>query len=85
MEYNSLSKVTQNLSIALLRPVTTQEVRQVLKQLNCLDEYNYPTITALGCGLCKMRNDYRGREYPTWSEEVEREVYEILLERTNKR
>ncbi len=84
MEYNSLSKMTQNLSIALLRPVTIKEVRQVLKQLNCLDEYNYPTLSALGCNLCKMKTDYKGREYPVWSEDVEREVYEILLARMNK-
>lgn len=84
MNYYSLSKMTQNLSIALLRPVTTQEIRQALKQLNCIDEYNYPTLSALGCNLCKMKTDYRGREYATWSEEVEREVYEYLLNRKNK-
>lgn len=80
MEYNSLSKMTQNLSKALLRPVDVKEVKKVLKQLNCLDIYNYPTPTALGCKWCKMKTDYRGRKYATWSEEVEREVYEILLE-----
>lgn len=81
MEYNSLSKMTQNLSKALFRPVDIKEVKQILKQLNCLDIYNYPTLTALGCKWCKMKNDYRGKEYATWSEEVEREVYEILLSR----
>ena len=81
MEYNSLSKMTQNLSKALFRPVDIKEVKQILKHINCLDIYNYPTPTALGCNWCKMKTDYRGREYATWSEEVEREVYEILLSR----
>lgn len=85
MEYNSLSKMTQNLSQALLRPVDIKEVKQILKQLNCLDIYNYPTITALGCNWCKMKNDYRGKEYATWSEEIEREVYEYLLSKQTKK
>lgn len=81
MEYNSLSKMAKELSTELHRTVTIREIQQILKHLNCLDIYNYPTPTALGCNWCKMKNDYRGKEYATWSEDVEREVYEILLSR----
>lgn len=80
-DYYSTSKMTQNISQALFRQVKTSEIQQVLKQLNCLNIYNYPTPTALCLNWCKMRNDFRGKEYATWSEEVEREVYEILLNR----
>lgn len=79
--YYSLSKMAQNISQALCRQVKKSEIQQILKQLNCLDIYNYPTPTALGCKWCKMKTDYRSKEYATWSEEVEREVYEILLSR----
>ena len=79
-DYYSISKMAQNISQLLYRKVKISEIQQILKQLNCLDTYNYPTTIALGCKWCKMRNDYRGKEYATWSEEIEREVYEILLE-----
>lgn len=85
MEYNSLSKIAQNISQELRRQVKISEIQQILKQLNCLDIYNYPTPTALGCNWCKMKNDYRGRKYATWSEEVEREVYEILLSKQTRK
>lgn len=77
--------MTQNLSKALLRPVDVKEVKKVLKQLNCLDVYNYPTPVALGCNWCKMKTDYRGKEYATWSEEIEREVYEYLLSKQTRK
>lgn len=80
MEYNSLSKMAKELSTELHRTVTIREIQRILKHLNCLDIYNYPTPTALVCKWCKMKTDYRGKEYATWSEEIEREVYEILLE-----
>lgn len=85
MEYNSLSKMAKELSTELHRTVTIREIQQILKQLNCLDIYNYPTITALGCNWCKMKNDYRGKEYATWSEEIEREVYEYLLKKQTRK
>lgn len=85
MEYNSLSKMAKELSTELHRTVTIREIKQILKQLNCLDIYNYPTITALGCNWCKMKNDYRGKEYATWSEEIEREVYEYLLSKQTRK
>lgn len=80
MEYNSLSKMAKELSTELHRTVTIREIQRILKHLNCLDIYNYPTPTALVCKWCKMKTDYRGKEYANWSEEIEREVYEILLE-----
>lgn len=79
--YYSISKMAKELSTELHRTVTIREIQQILKQLNCLDIYNYPTPVALGCKWCKMKTGYRGKEYPVWSEEVEREVYEILLSR----
>lgn len=85
MEYNSLSKMAKELSTELHRTVTIREIQRILKHLNCLDIYNYPTPTALGCNWCKMKNDYRGRKYATWSEEVEREVYEILLSKQTRK
>lgn len=85
MEYNSLSKMAKELSTELHRTVTIREIQQILKHLNCLDIYNYPTPTALGCNWCKMKNDYRGKEYATWSEEIEREVYEYLLSKQTRK
>lgn len=85
MEYNSLSKIAQNISQELRRQVKISEIQQILKQLNCLDIYNYPTPVALGCKWCKMKTDYRGRKYATWSEEVEREVYEYLLSKQTRK
>lgn len=52
MEYNSLSKMAKELSTELHRTVTIREIQQILKHLNCLDIYNYPTPTALGCNWC---------------------------------
>lgn len=83
--YYSISKMAKELSTELHRTVTIREIKQILKQLNCLDICNYHTSVALGCKWCKMKDDYRGKEYATWSEEVEREVYEYLLKKQTRK
>lgn len=81
MEYTSISQMIKGLSMALGYNVRTKEVQQVLRQLKMLDRYNNLTLNAVG--LYKM-GYYRGRQYPKWNEEVEREIYEILLEKRNR-
>ena len=84
MNYNSTFQIAQNLSTSLGYTITSKKVQQVLRQLDCIDEYNEPTVKAIANNSYKT-GYYRGREYIKWCEDVEREIYEILLDRSNKK
>ena len=51
--YYSISKMAKELSTELHRTVTIREIKQILKQLNCLDICNYPTSVALAVNGAK--------------------------------
>ena len=84
MNYNSTCQIAQNLATSLGYTITSKKVQQVLRQLDCIDEYNEPTVRAIANNLYKI-GYFKGREYLKWNEEVEREIYEILLDRSNKK
>lgn len=66
----------------------------LVKFIFALKQGNYVTVTEISRFIEFLLGTHtntvnrmlctKGREYASWSEEIEREVYEVLLDRNNK-
>ena len=79
MKYYSCTKIARQLTETLFEEVTTNDVKEALRKLGYLDQWNRTTDEAFGL-YKNIVLEFCGRDYIAWREDVIEDIHYQIIE-----